>query len=215
MCGSSQWAKFCRSPDWGEVLHWSIFFVAIPGLFLSFENSAKLVSGHDTCLTASHLLAQFISTKTAKKKSSLLPATLQLTWLWKNGLNSVPPYALSTKKCALTPILYCHPGQQAIGCPSDTLHNTQVGSSALLKVKQSVEMAREKCVSSRYFIVLILDSIYPQILCWSEPQATVTFRGSLHLGMARSMKSKSKNSRAAIGDKGNVWYERWDFKMAL
>lgn len=112
--------------------------------FLLRSNFAKLVLGHFTCLTASHLLAQFMSTETAKKIKFLLPATLQFIELWKNGLNSVPPYALSTKKCAVTPMLYCHPGQQAIGCPSDTLHNTQVDLSALFKVKESIEMAEKK-----------------------------------------------------------------------
>lgn len=75
-----------------------------------------------------------------------------------------------------TLILYCQqqgdPGQQAIGCPSDMLHNIQVDLFALFKVKVSVEMGRGKCVYGRYFTVLILDYIYPQILCWPKPQTT-------------------------------------------
>lgn len=55
---------------------------------------------------------------------------------------------LHRTKCVLTPILYCqqwaHAAQQAIGCPSNVLHNTQVDFFALLRVKVSLEMTRGK-----------------------------------------------------------------------
>lgn len=136
-----------------QVQEVSIFFASVPGLILAFllkSNFVKLVLWHTTYLIASHLLAQFISTEFANKSKFLLPATLQS--LYSCGKMGCTQFLLTLHqpKRVLTPILYCqqwgHAVRQAIGCPSDALHNTQVDLFPLLKVKGSLEMTGGKCV---------------------------------------------------------------------